>query len=333
MQENYKQESYKKGAQFENYVEEILFPEAHYELIYKTSDSKQNINRYPTKSREPDFQFKCRISGKEFYVEAKWRAKPYNDEYEVLSPNQYKSFPSLHTEAKPIFIAFGYGGQPSNPDCVSLIPLKKIKTATISPTKVYSYDIPKAHYPNSNFLKKDHQSEEKSVNKEANTYGRENNQPRPNYKTLGLAAIGLLAILIGIYSFAFSNSPNELQPKEKLHEIIADYYQSMNSNQIEKLPEFLSSHVDSWYGTKNMSTNQIIKDAQSHRETFPFSSSDIDWNSFKVMEQENGDYIASYDMIYKRRKDIHEEYKVFNLHLISTWNRDFKMKSIREIRD
>ena len=96
MQQDYNEESFKKGEQFEKYVEEVIFPDAHYEVIYKTSDSEQNRRRFVKKSLEPDFQFKCRVTGKEFCVEAKWRAKPYKDVYQVLSEKQIQSFPSLN---------------------------------------------------------------------------------------------------------------------------------------------------------------------------------------------------------------------------------------------
>ena len=77
MQQNYNEESFKKGEQFEKYVEEIIFPDAHYELLYKTSDSKQNTRRFVQKSLEPDFHFKCRVTGKEFYVELSYLLRKY----------------------------------------------------------------------------------------------------------------------------------------------------------------------------------------------------------------------------------------------------------------
>ena len=95
MQHDYNEESFRKGEQFERYVEETIFPEAHYEVIYKTSDSTQNRRRFVKKSLEPDFHFRCRVTGKEFYVEAKWRAKPYKDLYQVLSDKQFESFSIL----------------------------------------------------------------------------------------------------------------------------------------------------------------------------------------------------------------------------------------------
>ena len=332
MQKNYNKESQIKGDQFERYVEEIIFPEAHYELIYKTSDGNQNFRRYARKSMEPDFQFRCRVTGKEFHIEAKWRAKPYMDKYQVLSGQQFNSFPNLHSEAIPIFVVFGYGGLASDPDYVSFIPLKAIEAPYISPAKVHSFSIEKTYYPNNNFFIQENKTDPKPDN--STTAGNLiTTKSRSNNKVLGLAAIGLVAILLGIYSFMISVASDNITPPEKLQEIVADYYQSMNSNQIEKLPEYLSSNVDSWYGAKGMSTNQILRDAKNHRGTYPYSSSEIDWNTFQVINQVDGGYLVAYDMIYKRKKNIHDDYKVFNLHLITTWNNDFKMKSIREIRN
>jgi len=332
MHHNYNQESFKKGEQFEKYVEEVIFPEAHYELLHKTSDSKQNIRRYARKSMEPDFQFKCRVSGKEFYIEAKWRAKPYKDKYEVLSASQFESFPKLHSDTVPIFIVFGYGGQAFKPDYLSLIPLNEIKATYLSPKMVNSFNIDKTFYPNENFIDKENQEQKKTVDPTTKST-EHHSSSHPNKKILGLAAIGIVVFLLGIYSFMSSSTSEQVTPEDKLQEVVADYYHSMNSNRIEKLPEFLSSNVESWYGAQGLSTSQIVKDAKNHRGTYPYSTTEINWETFKIIKQEDGDYIATYDMIYKRKKKINDDYKEFNLHLISTWNENFKMKSIREIEN
>ena len=78
---------------------------------------------------------------------------------------------------------------------------------------------------------------------------------------------------------------------------------------------------------------KFLKYAKDHRGTYPYSTSDIDWDSFKVIQQEDGNYLASYNMIYKSKKNIHDDYTVFNLHMITTWDKNFKLKSIREIRN
>lgn len=333
MQNDYNHDSYKKGEQFENYVERVIFPEAHYELIYKTSDTRQNFQRYPRKSKEPDFQFKSHITGKKFYVEAKWRAKPYNGKFDVLSKNQFDSFPKLDSENSPVFVAFGYGGQPYEPDCISLIPLSEIDSIKMLPEKVHQFNIEKTFFPPSNFSNKEEVPETKPEEKE-------NIQPKPkintikkNKKLYALAAVGLVAILISIYSYSFSSSEVSLSPENRFQHIIENYYQDMNSNNIEKLPDYLSSNIESWYGSKNMTTNQIVKDAKKHRGTYPYSSTDIDWNTFKVVEKDDGNYLISYNMIYKAKKNIDDNYKVYNLHILSTWDKNFKMLSIREIRN
>ena len=332
MQQNYKKESFIKGEQFEKYVEEVIFPDAHYELIYKTSDSKQNTTRYPRKSMEPDFQFKCRVSGKEFYVEAKWRAKPYKDNYDVLSDKQLKSFPGIHSDVTPIFIVFGYGGQAFDPDYVSLIPFKNIDSSKLSPSIIHTYNIEKSYYPNSNFATNEDSSE---IKLELHNPSNKENKivAKSNYKVLGLAAVGLVAILLSIYSFAFSDQTEVISPKEKLENLVAEYYQSMNSNQIEKLPKFLSPKIESWYGDKNPTQEEVIRNAKEHRGKYPFSSSNIDWDTFKVIHQEDDSYHVSYEMIYRSKKNISDDYTVYDLKLITKWDEDYKLRSITEVRN
>ena len=133
----------------------------------------------------------------------------------------------------------------------------------------------------------------------------------------------------------FMNSPNNPSGTvcKNLKEIVADYYQSMNSNQVEKLPEFLSPQVTSWYGEQNPSREWIYRNAKAHRGKYPYSASDIDWDSFKVVQEGNGDYHVSYEMIYKSKSKITDDYKVFDLKLITKWDENYKLKSISEIKN
>lgn len=338
MENNYNEESHKKGEDFEKFVEDKIFPEAHYEVIYKTSDSKQNTRRFVKKSLEPDFIFRCRVTGKEFHVEAKWRARPYKDLYQVLSDKQFQSFPNIHSPDCPIFIAFGYGGQASNPNYVSLIPLDHVRSSKLSPHEVYSFNIEKSHYPHHLIDSKEKETENDLKDDKAQPH--EGNKPetkqglkRYNSKILGLAAVGVLAIIISIYSFAFSGGSSENTPKDQLKEIVADYYQSMNSNQIEKLPEFLSPQVTSWYGEQNPTREWIYRNAKAHRGKYPYSSSDIDWDSFTVIPAEAGGYTVTYEMIYRSKEKITDDYTVYDLKLLTQWDENFKLKGITEMRN
>jgi hypothetical protein len=64
-------EPFEKGTAFERYVETILFPDSHYELLEKTHDFEQNNRRFVGSTMNPDFKFKCRTTGLVFFVEAK----------------------------------------------------------------------------------------------------------------------------------------------------------------------------------------------------------------------------------------------------------------------
>ncbi len=335
MENNYNSTSHKKGKAFENFVERILFPSSHYELLHKTQDIAQNSDRFVRSSLKPDFQFKCRTTGKVFYIEAKFRSKTFNDTYPVLSEQQYKSFPDLNMSSSPIFIVFGYGGIAESPDYLSLIPLEVVKNRELYPDKIAEYDIYKEIYPYTSFDSKSEIKEKVILDLPNEILDNETSESKLSFKNydpkiLIAACIGVFAILFAFYVFDFSE--DKLSKEEQLKEIIANYYQSMNSNQIEKLPEFLSSDVTSWYGDKEVTINEIMKNAKAHRGKFPFSTSDIDWDSFKLVNQSDGNYYVSYEMIYKSKQKINDDYKVFDLKLLTEWDKDLKLKSITEIR-
>jgi ketosteroid isomerase-like protein len=136
-----------------------------------------------------------------------------------------------------------------------------------------------------------------------------------------------------IYSFSYSGETPVTTPKDQLKEIVADYYQSMNSNQIEKLPQFLSPQVTSWYGEQNPSREWIYRNAKAHRGKYPYSSSDIDWDSFTVIPAETGGYTVTYEMIYRSKEKITDDYTVYDLKLLTQWDDNFKLRGITEIRN
>ncbi len=336
MQQDYnnKKDPFQIGDEFENFVENKIFMKDRYALIHRTSSKKDNEERYPESASKPDFHFRCLETGKEFYVEAKYRSSAIENKVEGLKKNQELRFKKLREEL-PIFVIIGYWGTPANPSKLSLLTLEECKYRFLFTYYLRNFEIKNEPYPNHLLnLKSETQSNEqetKENRKSANNI-KPSKKIKTNPKILILAAIGLLAIIISIYGYGFSVEPPEKTPEETLEEIVADYYQSMNSNKIEKLPEFLSQEVRSWYGTPNMPLEQIMKDAKAHRGKYPFSDSDIDWDSFKVVAQENGEYYVTYRMVYKSKQKITDEYQVFNLNLITHWDENFRLKSIREIR-
>ena len=67
--------SFKKGEDFEKFVEENIFPKKEYALIHRTNNFEQNKDRYAEDTLFPDFKFRCNKTNQEFYVEAKYRSK------------------------------------------------------------------------------------------------------------------------------------------------------------------------------------------------------------------------------------------------------------------
>lgn len=345
MQQDYTPESFKKGQQFEEFVEKNIFTEDRYELITRTNSYEQNNSRFAEDTLKPDFKFRCKETGQEFWVEAKYRSELYQDQLEALSYTQRDRFYMLEREEElPVFVIIGYWGFAYKPKALSLIPLKDYEYIPIYRSILRKFQIPITPISTETLkLKKviggkaqeneEKQNIQNEFQEEKQKGKKSKNVKKHNYKILSLAAVGLLALIFTGYSFTFSDKPTEVTPEENLKEIVADYYQSMNSNQIEKLPNFLSPQITSWYGEQNPTREEIYRNAKAHRGKYPFSSSDIDWDSFTVIQEKNGDYHVSYEMIYRSKEKITDDYTVYDLKLITKWDEDFKLKSITEIRN
>jgi len=145
--------SFKKGEAFEGYVEQVLFPKSDYDLLHKTNAYDQNNERYVGDSKKPDYRFKCRITGAEFHIEAKYRSKSFNDSYDILSKTQVKTFAAIHAE-NPIFIALGYGNEANDPAYVSLIPYEQHRDLRIPVEIALNYQIDKATVPSNLVLRR-----------------------------------------------------------------------------------------------------------------------------------------------------------------------------------
>ena len=63
MQQNYTPNSFKKGQQFEQFVEQTVFTEDRYELITRTNSYEQNSIRYAEDTLKPDIIFRCKETG------------------------------------------------------------------------------------------------------------------------------------------------------------------------------------------------------------------------------------------------------------------------------
>jgi len=121
-------EGFIKGEAFEKYIRNHLFIKDKFKILHRSHDYATNKNDYIDDSKLPDFKFREKRTGKEFWVEAKYRSTYYEDKVEWCKPFQLKRYKEIDEEL-PVYITLGLGGEPDSPDQVFLIPLKDIPSS------------------------------------------------------------------------------------------------------------------------------------------------------------------------------------------------------------
>jgi hypothetical protein len=121
--------SFLKGEEFENYVRENMFPKEHYDLLHITHDYEKNKNDYVESSLNPDLKLRDRKTGKEFYVECKFRNGYLNhkDQVQWCNKKQLFRYKKIHKTEAPVFIALGFGDNGRKPTDICLFSITKGK--------------------------------------------------------------------------------------------------------------------------------------------------------------------------------------------------------------
>lgn len=132
--------SYAKGDEFERFIRKNLFPHVYYDLLHKNYDYLTSQYFYIESSKEPDFRFRSHKSGKEFFVEAKYRSHFYQWRLEWCKTYQLRRYQVINKDT-PIFIVIGVGGHPMAPERIFLVPLKDIKYTVLFQSFLKKYEI------------------------------------------------------------------------------------------------------------------------------------------------------------------------------------------------
>jgi hypothetical protein len=141
LEELHKPKTYVKGDEFEHYVREHLFTKERYDLVHQTHDYKANKNDFVETSKEPDFKFRSRRSGRKFLVEVKYRSALYQGTVEWCKPYQLKRYKAI-AKAMPVLVAIGLGGLPESPEHVYIVPIKHIRYTRLFPSFLKHYEVP-----------------------------------------------------------------------------------------------------------------------------------------------------------------------------------------------
>ena len=137
-----KPETFVKGDEFEYFVRKHLFPVNKFELVQRTHDYTSNKDDYVESSKEPDFKFRSRKSGFEFFIEAKYRSGFYDGAIQWCKPYQFRRYKEIDKDTL-VYIVIGVGRQPGNPQNIFLLPTRKTKYTRIVYSLLKFYEIPK----------------------------------------------------------------------------------------------------------------------------------------------------------------------------------------------
>lgn len=118
-----------KGSRFEGFVLEEIFNEKLFDLVEMTRDFKSDSERFEERSMNPDFRFRDKRTGEEFWIEAKYRSGLFKNEKgqevcEICKPQQLSRYKEVEISTrKKVYICLGLGEDPRYPETVHLIPV------------------------------------------------------------------------------------------------------------------------------------------------------------------------------------------------------------------
>jgi hypothetical protein len=121
-----KENAEEKGYSFEKYIVS-KFNSSFFKLLEWQGDKFHN-GVYAESIQNPDMVFATKGAEKKFAIECKWRSGFINGKVEWANDQQLERYNRYLSENNlPVFIELGIGGEPSQPDEVYAIPLRKMK--------------------------------------------------------------------------------------------------------------------------------------------------------------------------------------------------------------
>jgi hypothetical protein len=121
-----KAEAHAIGDAFESYVERSIFPVSDYRLVHRTPSYFDQRNGFDEAALLPDMKFSCRRTQRCFWVEAKFRTSLLEGKLEWCSYEQLLRYRAVN-RTEPVLIAIGFGGVPSRPYRLFLVPLDALQ--------------------------------------------------------------------------------------------------------------------------------------------------------------------------------------------------------------
>lgn len=319
--------SFKKGEEFEEYIQHVLFPESDYVLVHRTNNYDQNKDRFAENTLKPDFKFRCKQSQQEFYVEAKFRSHfNQHDKLEVMSLAQRERFLRIQeTENIPVFIAVGYKGVASDPQHISFFPLNELIYLDLYPTFLRKFNVEKTSIDYKDL--KFQSTTQNHTSTESTTIQIEPIPRKNSPRSLIFISAIFVSILFGwlIIDTLYFNYDDQIQQKTR------EYYKLVELKNVESLEQYISPKVTKWYNESNLTIDEVKEKTYAHLKAFPKSQTHIRWDTFQV-EKVNDDYLATYNIVHTIKTKGKYYNKVYNLTIKALWSKNYKIKSLYEVR-
>ncbi len=317
----FKHENVIKGENFEKFVEDVLFPEPEYDLVYKTRDFAANKDRFAKDTtRKPDFMFESSVTKQPFYVEAKFRSNmARHGDLNVFDLNQFNRFMQIQeNEGIPVYVAIGLGGDSANPDTVGILPLSAFVNESINSEKFQDFEVRKGPVPNDLFKPSPKKEEERNAVPLKFTI-------KKNHRIVAaLSLISLVALIL------FFTSPFKSFSESKMKERITDYYAMYENGNFNQMPGFIAPVVDRWFDNYNEPLAKIQKATLEYREKYPNAQVNINWDTFKWEKDNEGNIRTEYEVLYKLKAKGAKNFRPYHLKVHSVWNSDMQIISMYE---
>jgi predicted Fe-S protein YdhL (DUF1289 family) len=222
-----------KGKIFEEYVQKHIFKSTTYEAVHKTPPYTSNEEDFVRSSLDPDFIFSNWKTPREFWVEAKFRAKPREGKIIYWEENKQPQLERYRGRNKkmPVLLIIGTGEDVKKLSAIYLIPVQEIKNNCLYFEDAKKFEIKIGEVLSSEILNQrlanwkpeEEKSEKLSI------------QKPPSYgQTLIIAFIVLLLILIFSIKYCKNNS-------KTMEEIIN--HNQIENNQRQNVINHINSYV------------------------------------------------------------------------------------------
>ncbi len=136
------EENKAKGDAFEKFVVKNFDPK--YFTLQEWRSDKYVDGIYAVSNHFPDleviFDFKSKGINEAFAIECKWRGYYYKNEIKWAENYQINNYKEYAEKLNiPVFVVIGVGGEPKMPEELYIVPLKEMKSNTITKSELANY--------------------------------------------------------------------------------------------------------------------------------------------------------------------------------------------------